>query len=104
MAAIPQGTTTRSIKYALGPQFGTIAFAGAILTLVDLARSATDQVSAWPDAVDCLPLVHARLAFATILWGAEPPRWTEIPSMLQARQSSRDGGNILMSLLACVLE
>jgi hypothetical protein len=59
-----QGTTTRSIKYALGPQFGTIAFAGAILTLVDLARSATDQ----------------------------------------ARQSSRDGGNILMSLLACVLE
>jgi hypothetical protein len=43
MAAKPQGTTTRSIKYALGPQFGTIAFAGAILTLVDLARSTTDQ-------------------------------------------------------------
>jgi hypothetical protein len=31
LAAPPQGTTTRSIKYALGPQFGTIAFAGAIL-------------------------------------------------------------------------
>lgn len=39
-----QGTTTRSIKQALGPQFGTLAFAGAILTLVDLARSITDQV------------------------------------------------------------
>lgn len=40
-----QGTTMRSVKYALGPQFGTLAFGAAVLTLVDLARSATDQVS-----------------------------------------------------------
>lgn len=59
-----KGTTMRSVKYALGPQFGTLAFGAAVLTLVDLARSATDQ----------------------------------------ARQSTQEGGNLLLSLVACVLE
>jgi hypothetical protein len=38
-----QGTTIRSIKYALGPQFGTLAFGSAVLTLADILRSAADQ-------------------------------------------------------------
>jgi hypothetical protein len=36
--------------------------------------------------------------------GVQDSSLTELCSVLQARQSSRDGGNILMSLLACVLE
>jgi len=36
----------RSIRHALGPQFGTIVFGGAVLTLVDLLRSAMRSAAA----------------------------------------------------------
>lgn len=39
-----QGTTIRSVKYALGPQLGTLAFGSAVLTVADILRTAADQV------------------------------------------------------------
>ncbi len=39
-----QGTTIRSVKYALGPQLGTLAFGSAVLTIADILRTAADQV------------------------------------------------------------
>jgi len=55
----------RMVRFALGPQFGTLCFASAVLVVVQMIRSAAEQ----------------------------------------ARDSSREeGGNILMSLLACMLE
>ena len=37
------GSTKRSVKLALGPSFGTCAFASAVLTLIQLIRNAMEQ-------------------------------------------------------------
>lgn len=39
-----QGTTMRMVRFALGPQFGTLCFASAVLVVVQLIRSAAEQV------------------------------------------------------------
>ncbi len=34
----------RMVRFALGPQFGTLCFASAVLVVVQLIRSAAEQV------------------------------------------------------------
>lgn len=61
-----RGSTLRTVRFALGPQFGTLSLGAAVLTVIQIMRQALQQCV--PPPV-CRLLLHADISDSTVVRG-----------------------------------